>query len=354
MSSEKGDLVMLEDPKKLRKLASIILNQEEALMTWVDSEPERVKYLENCNDSYDGVIKLLEGSQELVEKHKESNEDIVKIVEDIQHYIHYGMNMSMQCIRNCALRVTSIKKIQAHFADLVKVVGELPPDDVAATRRLAEEVTMFKDYMWKYTNSCFNATSRAKSQAYSALIKQENLTFEKLVTKQKNELGLAAEFEELEEAEQLRVYKGIIEESGRATLPILEKISTAGGVAVLIVAAGLIAFDIFESEYKIEAIVRNTFNLATDVGVFAVQIAVESAIVSEIEFETAGMLLVAAGSFIAATVVGLIFAAAGGALLDLIFSSGGKVQPHMIGKQYRKMEFPDGMAIAFEISHDDD
>ncbi|KAK9681834.1 hypothetical protein RND81_10G030800 [Saponaria officinalis] len=344
---------MLEDITQLRKLAKLILNQEEALQVWMASEPERVKYLENCNDSYDGVTKLIKDSEDLTQKHKDSKDpDIVNIVEDIHKYITYCVNMSMQCIRNCSLRLTCVNKIQAHFADLVKMVEELQPSDVAATHRLAEEVALYKQYMWEYTNSCRSASARAMSRGYSQLVKQEGLSFEELVNKRKSELGLAGEFEELEEVEQFQVYKSIIDESGRVSVPIIEKITASSGVAALVATAALTAFDIFESEYKLEAIVRNTLNVASEVGAFAVQLAVEGALVTEAEFEGAGILFVAASGFIAGAVAGLIFMAASGALIDLIFSSGGKVKPQMIGMQFRKMEMPDGMAIAYEMSHD--
>ncbi|KAL9236731.1 hypothetical protein vseg_011366 [Gypsophila vaccaria] len=348
------DLVMLEEPTKLRKLANIILRQEEALMDRMESEAERVKYLENCNGSYDGVIKLLEDIEALVQKYKESNKDIVEIVENIQHYVNYCMNMGMQCIRNCSLRVTCINKIQAHFEDLSRVLGELPSDDVAAVRKFAEEVTAYKEYMWKYANSCRSASARATSEAFSKLIKQEGLTFDELVAKSKSEIGLVGEFEELEEADQLKVYQSIIEKSGRASMPTLEAVFTAGGTAVLIAAAGLIAFDIFESDYKLEAVVRNSFNVAGEVGLFAIQLAAEEAIVAEAEFETTGLLIVASGSFISGALIGLLFTAVSGALLDAIFGSGGKVEPLQIGMQFRKLDFPDGMTVACEISHDDD
>ncbi|KAL9236737.1 hypothetical protein vseg_011372 [Gypsophila vaccaria] len=350
--AKEGDLVMLEDPTKLRKLASLILHQEEALQVWMTSEPERVKYLENCNDSYDGLTKLMSDSEDLTQKHKESGEDINKIVDDIHHYITYFLNMSLQCIRNCSLRVTCINKIQAHFADLVKMVGELEPGDAAAARRLAEEVTLYKEYMWEYTNSCRNASARALSRGLSQVIKQEGISFEELLNRTKSKIGLSAEFEELDELDQFRVYKSLIDESGRVSVPLMEKISASGGVAVLVATAALVAYDIFEAEYKLEAIVRNTLNVVSEVGAFAVQLAVEGALVTEAEFEGAGILIVAASGFIAGALAGLIFMAASGGLIDLIFSSGGKVEQHMIGMQFRKLETPDGMAIAYEMSHD--
>ncbi|KAL9239912.1 hypothetical protein vseg_014184 [Gypsophila vaccaria] len=354
-SEPKGDnLAMLEDPTQLRKLASILLNQEEALQVWMTTEDERIKYLENCNDSYDGVIKLMNDSEELVRKHKQSGEDLVKIVESIHRYITYFINMSLQCIRNCALRVTCISKINAHLADLVKVVEELQPGDAAAVRRLAEEALAYEKYMWEYTNSCRSASARALSRGYSQLVKQEGISFDDLVNRNKNGLGYEAEFGELEEVEQLEVYKSIIDESGRLKVPLMEKISASAGVAVLVATAALIAFDIFEAEYKLEAVIRNAFNVAAEVGAFAVQLAVEGAVVATAEFEGAGILIVAGAGFIAGSLAGLLFVAAGGAIVDLIFSSGGKVEQQMIGMQFRKLEVPDGMAIAYEISHDDD
>ncbi|KAL9236753.1 hypothetical protein vseg_011387 [Gypsophila vaccaria] len=346
------ELVMFEEPTKLRKLAKLILHQEEALQVWMKSEPERMAYLDNCNNSYDGVTKLIDDTENLMGNHKGSNEETRKIVKDIRHYIHYGINMNLQCIRNCSLRVTCVNKIGAHFADLVKVVEELKPGDVAAARRLAEEVTLYKEYMWEYSNSCRNASARGLSKIFSRIIKQEGISFEDLVKRSKNKNGFAGEFEELEEVEKLRVYKTIIEESGRVKVPLKEKITGSIGVAVLVATAALIAFDIYEAEYKLEAAIRDTLNLASDIGSFAVQLAVEGALLGDAEFNVSGLFLVYVSGFIAASVAGLIFTAASGALLDLIFSSGGKVEQHKIGMQFHKLEPPDGMAIAYEMSHD--
>ncbi|KAK9681861.1 hypothetical protein RND81_10G032600 [Saponaria officinalis] len=351
-----GDLVMLEDPIKLRKLASLLLNQEEALNESITTEDERNKYLDNCNASYDGMIKLLNDRDDLTQKYKDSttSEDVKKIVETIHHYITYCLNMSMQCIRNCTLRVTCVNKIQEHFVDLSKAVEELQPDDLAAAGRLAEEVTAYKNFMWEYTTSCRSATSRAVSEAYSLVISQEGITFQELVDRHKNKLELEGDFADLDEFDKFRVYKSITEESGRVSLPLMDVASASLGIAVLVATAALIAFDIFESGFKLEAIVRNAFNVAADVGSFAVQLAVDSAMVAEAEFEGAAILVVAGASFLAGILAAVLFTAASGYIIDMIFGSGGKIELQTDELQFHKLEVPDGMAIAYEISHDDD
>jgi hypothetical protein len=177
MALSDNDVVMLLDNAQLSKLAKLLLNQEEPLMGRIKSEPERVKYLKECNGAYDKVVSLLQDGENFNKKFE--GDDIAK---EIQDYIKYGINMSLQSIRNCSLRVTCIDKIKTHFNSLVTELEEVGPD-LSKKRLLAKEVSMYKQCMWEYTNKCKSGSARALSKAYSMAIKQEGIKFPDLVKK---------------------------------------------------------------------------------------------------------------------------------------------------------------------------
>jgi hypothetical protein len=173
-----NDVVMLLENAQLSKLAKLLLNQEEPLMGRIKSEPERVKYLKECNGAYDKVVSLLQDGENFNKKFE--GDDIAK---EIQDYIKYGINMSLQSIRNCSLRVTCIDKIKTHFSSLVTELQDLDPKNVSKKGILAEKVFECKQCMWEYTNKCKSGSARALSKAYSMVIKQEGIKFPDLVKK---------------------------------------------------------------------------------------------------------------------------------------------------------------------------
>lgn len=175
------DVVMLENVQ-LRKLVKLLLHQEEQLMMNIKSEPERAKYLKQCNDAHDNVISLMDSSNDFHNKYvKAGNEDKSDIAKEIHEYIKFAINMSMQCIRNCALRVSCVDKITTHFNSLVVDLENLDPYNVVNMKRLAKDVSLYKDCMWEYTNKCRSGSARAISKAYSLLLKQEGIKFPDLV-----------------------------------------------------------------------------------------------------------------------------------------------------------------------------
>jgi hypothetical protein len=182
MALSDNDVVMLLDNAQLSKLAKLLLNQEEPLMERIKSQPERVKYLKECNGAYDKVVSLLQDGENFNKKF-EGDVNKAKIAKEIHDYIKYGINMSMQWIRNCSLRVTCIDKIKTHFNSLVTEVEELDPENVSKKGLLAKEVSEYKQCMWEYTNNCKSGSARALSKAYSMVIKQEGTKFPDLVKK---------------------------------------------------------------------------------------------------------------------------------------------------------------------------
>lgn len=351
MALRDDDVVMLLENAQLSKLAKLILHQEEPLMERIKSEPERVKYLKECNGSHDKVVSLLHDGENF-NKRFERDEHKADIAKEIHDYIKYGINMSLQSIRNCSLRVTCIDKIKTHFNSLVTELHELHPESLSKKRLLAKEVSMYKQCMWEYTNKCKSGSARALSKAYSMAIKQEGIKFPDLVKKHKNQLGYEGEFESLEEAQKLKVYNSIIDESGRASIPKLELASTALGIAVLVVSAGLMVWDIFTAADKIEAVLTNSLSVLSDIGAFAVQVAVEGAVTMALADVELGVFFVSLAGFVAGTVAGLLFVAVSGLLIDLILGGGGKTAPSVEELKFHTAKMPDGMALAFRIAHD--
>lgn len=352
MASEANDVVMLEDPQ-LRKLAKLLLRQEEPHMTLIKSEPEREKYLKQCNDAHDNVISLLDSNNEFHDNYaKAGNKDKADIAKEIHEYIKYGINMSMQCVRNCCLRVSCVEKINTHFTSLAAELEKLDPHNVTNMRRLAKDVSLYKDCMWEYTNKCRSGSARAISKAYSLVLKQEGIKFPELVDRHKNKLGYKGEFNDLGEAEKLEVYNSIIEESGRAKIPKIEVASATVGVALLVLTAGFMVWDIFTAEHKIEAVLRNGLSTLSEIGAFAVQVSVEAAVTTAVADMELGVFVVSLAGFVAGTIAGLLFVAVSGLLVDLIMGSGGNTVPNLDDLKFHSATMPDGMALAYEIAHD--
>jgi hypothetical protein len=118
-------------------------------------------------------------------------------------------------------------------------------------------------------------------------------------------------------------------------------------VAVLVAAAGVMVWDIFTAEYKMEAVLHDSMTALTAIGAFAVQVAVEGAVV-DLEL---GVFLVSLAGFVAGAVAGLIFSALTGLLIDLILGTGGTQAPPVTDLNFHTATMPDGMALANEIYH---
>ncbi|CAO2823554.1 unnamed protein product [Amaranthus hypochondriacus] len=358
--SQDTDLYMLMDDKQLRKLATLLRNQEEPLMMSIKSEPDRIKFLTECNDVYDITVKIIDISAELRKKHETSRSvDSLKadIAVNLQEYVKYGVNMSMQCIRNCGMRLLAVEKLKAHFNDLAdelnKVDSRIDSDGIQS---LAQEVGFYKQAMLEYANNFQSGSARAHSREYSMALKLEGIQFPNLVDRHKNRLGYKEEFEFLEDEQKLEVYNSIINESGRANLPKVYKRKAnpgaqAGGIAVLAMSASMMAWDIFTAEHKLEAVLNSAISVLADIGAFAVQVAVSSAVSTAVANVTTGVFLVSLAGFIAGAVAGILFAAAAGALIDLILGSGGKEAPNLDNLKFYTGTMPDGMALANELSH---
>ncbi|XP_021749356.1 uncharacterized protein LOC110715085 [Chenopodium quinoa] len=354
------DLLLLMEDKQLRKLAKVLRNQEEPLSQSIKSEPDRAKYLEECNNAYDIVVTLLQTSTDLRDKHEATRDtDKVKanIATDIQDYVKYGVNMGLQCIQNCGMRVTVVESLKTHFDDMATELNTVDSRGVNDIEGFAEEVSYYKTSMFEYVTNLRSGTSRAHSKAYSDALKLEGIEFPNLVSRHKNKLGYKDEFEFLEEDQKLEVYNSIIVESGRAKIPTMYKRSkppgaTAGGVATMAVTAGIMAWDIFTAEHKLESALNSAVSVLSGAVSYAVNVAVSSAVGTVVANAQLGVLMVSMAGFVVGAVVGILFAAATGAILKLILGTGGKVPPNLDDLKFYSATMPNGMAIANEISHD--
>ncbi|KMT04529.1 hypothetical protein BVRB_8g181910 [Beta vulgaris subsp. vulgaris] len=355
--AQDDDLFMLTDDKQLLKLAKLLRNQEEPLMLGIKSEPDRIKFLQECNDSYDNVVTLLDISRDLRNKHEAAravSEEKADIAANIEDYVKYGINMSLQCVRNCGFRLMCVEKLKEHFDDLATDLNMLDAKNTSNVESLAKEVAFYKQSMLEYANNIRSGTARAHSKAYSMGLKQEGIEFPNLVNRHKNRLGYKDEFEFLEEDQKLEVYNSIIRESGRANIPIATRDTLggkAGGIASLAMSASMMVWDIFSAEHKLESVVSTAVSVLADVGAFAVQVAVNAAVTTAVANLELGVFAVSVAGFVAGALTGVLFAVATGALLGLIFGTGGKVPPNLDGLKFYSATMPDGMALANELSH---
>lgn len=354
-----GDLFMLMDDQHLRTLAVLLRNQEQPLSLSINSEPDRAKFLKECNDAYNVVITLLENSIDLRNKHeaaRANHSNKADIATDIQEYVKYGINLGMQCVQNCGMRVSVVEKIKAHFDDLAAELNMSESRDMNDIKSLAEEVSYYKNSMWEYTTNLRSPSSRAQSKAYSDVLKLQGIEFPTLVNMHKNRLGYKDEFEFLEEEQKLEVYNSIIEESGRAKMPVVYRrtnsgIKKPGGVAAMAVTAGIMAWDIFTAEHKLEAALNSGVSLLSGAVSYAVQVSVTAAVGTVVANTQLATILVSAAGFVVGALVGILFAAGTGAILGVILGNGGKVPPNLDDLRFYSATMPNGMALAYEISH---
>ncbi|XP_048318874.2 uncharacterized protein LOC112488819 [Ziziphus jujuba] len=185
------------------------------------------------------------------------------------------------------------------------------------------------------------------------------MTFENLLIRFKNKLNFEGPFTNLEDAQKVQVYEEILEASGRGRgLSIgFAKVVGALGVAVLVVTAGVMVWDVFTSENKIHTAVK-------EVGVFAaswaagelgtiVGTALTAAVVGE-EAAVLGVSIVAVGGIIGSLAVGVIIGLFAGWLIDLLFSTGKEshVTKHTtLSLPCYVAPMPDGKALAYHIAH---
>uniref|UniRef100_A0A804N5U7 Phytase n=1 Tax=Zea mays TaxID=4577 RepID=A0A804N5U7_MAIZE len=338
------DLLMLTDKSQLQALAMLLRNNEELMMSQaIKSETERVEYLKTVSDCYTRTMKLLDDSMAARITYERSGGTRSLVARDMDDYVVYGLNACLQNVRNCCVRLDAIDKLRAHYDALADAVAE----PAANVEGLAAEASEYKAAMWQYCYNQRSASARAHSRAYSQALKLEGIDFAELVRRHQLRLGYGSkgeEFEDLDDTQKLEVYNSIIVESGRAGLPVRMFSSgrSAGGpkiaattwaqaVSVFIMAAGNLAWDVFTTEHEVEAVVG-------------------AAVTKAVANVGAGVFACSLAGFVVGAIAGLIFIGVSGLLINLIIGSPRKV-PDMSKLMFHTAVMPDGMALAYAVSH---
>lgn len=192
----RSDLVMLTEKVQLQRLALLLRNNEEPLMARViKSEQERVQYLKTVNDSYNHSMKLLDDCTALKDTHERSGGAMSLIARDVHDYVTYGLNMCMQNVRNCCMRVHAIGKLRAHYDTLAKGLAH-PGADVGS---LAAEASEYKASMLEYCHKHRSASARANSSAYSRVLMLEGVDFPELLRRHQLKLGFSGKGEDFDD-----------------------------------------------------------------------------------------------------------------------------------------------------------
>ncbi|XP_022157066.1 uncharacterized protein LOC111023876 [Momordica charantia] len=340
-------LLVLEG-EKLQKLARLVRNQEiESVHNIVfKSEEDLAKYERDVSENYNKAIKLLDDADAMMVDFQ-NDETRSSIAHDVYSYVQKAVNSSLQAVRNYTLRKSYLEKISDHSKELFEALANLDPTDIPEVGRLAEEAAQYNKALEE-----FLAKHQSKASInFSQLLKQEGTTFEELVNRYKNKRGLPGLFEDLEDEEKLAVYNDIIEASGRGrVIEIKEIATTAAGVAVLILAAGVMIWDIFTSAHPLETATRDAMMNVASIGGALVGEVVEAALPSLLGIEASSLFVMATAivtSFVGAFVIGEFV----GWLIDIIFSSGGTYPHSTDGHICYVAPLPDGEALARQISH---
>ncbi|KAM7486123.1 hypothetical protein LguiA_002132 [Lonicera macranthoides] len=314
-----------------------------------DSPVERDKYLELCGSAHDTALNNLKSALDAVQKFFPIDPTKGDIANNTLTYVELGINVAFQTLRNYSVRLSYVQKLSDHANALLSALEELDPQNVINARRLANDAIKYRDAMVRYLQNYKNGLSTA----FSNWVKSQGLTFAELVEKFQLELGYEGEFSDLEDTQKLEVYKKIITESGQEDIFQMEMdITEVGGVAVFLLTAGIMVWDIFTSAH-IETFARDTVqtfanisggligNVIADV---AATIVADTILASEIFLTGVALLSGIGATFIIAEIAGLF--------LDMIFGSGGKKVFSTDNIKCYVAPLPDGAEIANQILHD--
>ncbi|CAO2141159.1 unnamed protein product [Urochloa humidicola] len=354
--SAMNNLVMLTRNDQLQRLALLLRNNEEHIMRRVVmTEPERVQYLQTVNNAYRDSMRLMDDSTAFKDSFSGDGSRSL-IARDVHDYVIYGINMCLQNVRNCCMRLDAITKLRSHYDALTDALTTATDADDLST--LAMEASDYKDSMWEYCHKFRSASARAHSKAYSDVLKLQGIELPDLLKSHQEKLGYGRkEFEDLDDAQKLDVYNSIIDESKRANIRLFSSTSrqsrlkaktVAEAVSVFIMAAGNMVYDIYTTEHNVEQVLRGSLNVLAAVGAFAVEAVVTKAVTTALVKAGLGVFVTSLAGFVIGAVAGLIFVAVSGRLIDLIVRSP-KVPP--IGElKFHTAVMPDGMSLAIAIS----
>nr|XP_048317974.1 uncharacterized protein LOC107429187 [Ziziphus jujuba var. spinosa] len=175
----------------------------------------------------------------------------------------------------------------------------------------------------------------------------------------KNKLKFEGPFKNLENAQKVQVYEEILEASGRGRgLSIgFSKIVGAAGVAVLLLTAGIMVWDVYTSEHKFQTATHDAVVATALVGGSMLGNIVGAALTTELvgaEAAVFGVSLVAVGGFVIGIAGAFILSLAAGWLIDKLFSTGelSHVTKHTTQSEHCYVApMPDGKALAHQIAY---
>ncbi|KAM7489130.1 hypothetical protein LguiB_026614 [Lonicera macranthoides] len=314
-----------------------------------DSPIEQNKYLELCGSAHDTALDNLKSALDAVQKFFPIDPTKGDIANNTLTYVELGINVAFQTLRNYSVRLSYVQKLSDHANTLLNALEELDPQNIINARRLAKDAIKYRDAMVRYLQNYKNGLSTA----FSNWVKSQGLTFAELVEKFQLELGYEGEFSDLEDTQKLEVYKKIIKESGQEDIFQMEmEITEVGGIAVFLLTAGIMVWDIFTSAH-IETFARDTVQTMANIGggligdvvaEVAATIVADTILASEIFLTGVSLLSGIGATFIIAEIAGLF--------LDMIFGSGGKKVLSTDNIKCYVAPLPDGAEIANQIFHD--
>ncbi|KAF5955160.1 hypothetical protein HYC85_008016 [Camellia sinensis] len=342
--------VILEDVEKVRQLAKLIWYKEVDAIKSINfpSEQERSKYLRDCRHNHNTVEGLLDQGVELQKKYQN---DAVRypIAEDIFLYIVYCANSALQTVRNCTVRKDYLSKISTHVESLIKELGNLNTGNPSDVSTLKEEAAKYKESMLKFINKYRSSASTE----FSRWVNQQGLTFDKLVQKYQHIRGLGGLFKDLKEEDKILVYDDIMQASGRGSVikSWLSKAKSIGGAAVVVITAGLMVWDIYSSDHKIQTATHDAVVSTAAMGGAILGDIIGAAIATDLVGVEATSMFVAMAGFATGLLGAFILAGIAGGLIELIIGSGGTTDIKTDNHKCYVAPMPDGVVLARQIAH---
>ncbi|KAL7246051.1 hypothetical protein ACSBR2_001222 [Camellia fascicularis] len=343
--------VILEDVEKVRQLAKVIWYKEVDAIKSINfpSEQERSKYLRDCRDNHNTVEGLLDQGVELKQKKYQNDAVRYPIAEDIFLYIVYCANSALQTVRNCTVRKDYLSKISTHVESLIKELGNLNTGNPSDVSTLKEEAAKYKESMLKFISKYRSSASTE----FSRWVNQQGLTFDKLVQKYQHIRGLGGLFKDLKEEDKILVYDDIMQASGRGSVikSWLSKAKSIGGAAVVVITAGLMVWDIYSSDHKIQTATHDAVVSTAAMGGAILGDIIGAAIATDLVGVEATSMFVAMAGFATGLLGAFILAGIAGGLIELIIGSGGTTDIKTDNHKCYVAPMPDGVVLARQIAH---
>ncbi|PNW80540.1 hypothetical protein CHLRE_07g321750v5 [Chlamydomonas reinhardtii] len=370
-----GSLVLLDAPQ-LKRLATVV-HRQEMIRIKHQKQPDDHTFKKLCADSRaarDKLIRALDDAQcaydELAKSNDEADARRKKIAEDHFWYLKNSFNNAIQNVRNFIIRDEYVSAVEAHSKEVL--------ENLFNVTKMADT-----DYVETLAKGCYQARESALEAArramrptarhYSEWLKETGIGFDDLVNRSQvklNKTGYPApeavgepvmvgegtfggEFSDLTELQKIMVYEDVMEESGVTVSKITAKVNFMGaaGMAVILLAVGLLAWDVYQSAHPLETAVRGAFDatigLLGAMGGESAAAIIATGVLAEGE-STALFIAMAsfAGGIAGAFIVGALVAVIVGAILG----SGGKNVPLTVeGMKACLIELPDGRALARQI-----